>query len=226
MNIILSLLQLLSLGCFANTIVPLEKYTIPAARELAAVYQAQLEKVADQVYACTIPPGKGPWGIIPAGGLSFGKIIGNSEEQGIYLSLMLSVTFGKEDAFYRQSVDDQASGMISRYGMGLLRVMSSNGALANDPRLSGFGVIVAWPTLEKDPSGKKTIVQSAAFYVKKEALAKCLTDVSCLDGQKQELEKGAVTVYYKGAEKQPDALKLRLSDQSFLKGNSCFPQGR
>ena len=120
-----------------EAILPLEQYNTEKARALASTYRTQLRQLYDAVDRCY------PWVEIVKGGLGFRKPKGVSADDR-YLSLWVLVDQQITPAFAAAPPERRASAMFQRYGVDLLRRLSSQKSLVKDPALTGFAVVLTW----------------------------------------------------------------------------------
>lgn len=120
-----------------EAILPVEQHKTDKARALASTYRTQLRQIYDAVDRCY------PWVEIVKGGLGFRKPKGVSADDR-YLSVWVLVDQQITPAFAAAPPERRASAMFQRYGVDLLRRLSSQKSLVKDPALTGFAVVLTW----------------------------------------------------------------------------------
>lgn len=145
-----------------EAIIPLEQYTSDKARALATTYHVQLRQIYENVHHCL------PWLDIGKHGLGFRTPRG-AQGDDRYLSIWVWVEQQSNPGFAALPPARRASAMVSRYGVDLLRRLSSHPQLAAEPRLAGYSVVLTW--LKPDGrSGSQPVSETLAVFVDKTTL--------------------------------------------------------
>lgn len=145
-----------------EAILPLEQYTTDKARALASRHQAQLRQLYDTIDRCY------PWVEIVKGGLGFRKPKGVTSDDR-YLSLWVWVDQRITPAFAAAPPERRASAMFQQYGVELLRRLSSQNPLAEDPALTGFAVVLTWVKPNGAPSpAQQEVLETLVVFVDRE----------------------------------------------------------
>lgn len=141
-------------------IMPPEEYRSAAARSLATTYTTQLQQIYDNVYHCL------PWLDIKERGLGFRKPRG-AQGGDFYLSIWVWVEQVANPQFAAMLPARRASAMFSRYGVDLLRRLSSYPALAAEAGLAGYAVVLSW---QKPDGATRPVAETLAVFVDKATL--------------------------------------------------------
>jgi hypothetical protein len=120
-----------------EAIVGLEQYSTAKGRSLASTYQPQMRAFHDYLYHCV------PWIDVHKGGIGFRSPKGAGSDER-YLTVWIWVEQSQDRAFAAMSSERRASAMFSRYGVPLLRRMTTLDGVARDTNVDGFAVIVSW----------------------------------------------------------------------------------
>lgn len=145
-----------------EAILPLEQYTTDKARSLASRYQTQLSQIYETIDRCY------PWIEIVKGGLGFRKPRGAKADDR-YLSLWVWVDQQITPAFASAPAGRRASAMFQRYGVDLLRRLSSQKPLSADPALAGFAVVLQWVKPNGLPrQAQPDVLETLALFADKE----------------------------------------------------------
>lgn len=151
-----------------EAILPIEQYTTDKARSLASRYRAQLRGLYEKIDRCY------PWIEIVKGGLGFRKPKGVKADDR-YLSLWVWVDQQITPAFASAPADKRASAMFQRYGVELLRSLSSQKPLSADPGLAGFAVVLQWVKPNGPPRQAQTdVLETLALFADKETTSSFL----------------------------------------------------
>lgn len=125
-------------------IIPIERYTTEKARALALTHKNQLKRIYDVIYRCH------EWMEIPKRGLGFVAPRGTQGDER-YLKVWVWIDQRMTPAFAAAPVHQRASAMFQRYGLDLLRLISSHPPLMQDPALTGFAVVLTWMKPGSEP---------------------------------------------------------------------------
>lgn len=144
-----------------EAIIPLEQYTSDKARALATTYKVQLRQIHENVSHCL------PWLDIGRHGLGFRAPRG-AQGDDRYLSIWVWVEQQITPQFAAMPLAQRASAMFSRYGVDLLRRLSSHPQLAAEPRLAGYSVVLSWLKPDSsDKPGSQPVAETLAVFVDK-----------------------------------------------------------
>ena len=181
-------------------LIPRDRYTTPKARALATAHKGDLLKLYDHVYHCI------PWVDVAKSGIGFPKRLG-SETDDRYLSLWIDVDQSDDGGFRAMSRDRRASAMMSRYGVDMLRRMSTMTSTGGDPNLYGYSIILSWL---KPGDTSAPAKETLAFFVDKKSLGDYLG--KSLPGS--EFVSKSKYVMFDGKEKI-ESVKLEVWEDSF-----------
>jgi len=151
-----------------EAIIPLERYTSQKARALATAYQNRLKQIYTSIYHCY------EWMEIPKRGLGF---VSPKDAKGDerYLKVWVWIDQQVTPAFAAAASHQRASAMLQRYGLGLLRRLSSYPDLLGEPALTGFAVVLTWMKPGGAPRpGVLGINETLAIFVDKTTLQRFL----------------------------------------------------
>jgi hypothetical protein len=136
-----------------------DRYTSDKGRTLAATYSATLKQLNFTIYHCM------PWLEVPKEGIGFYKPRDASKDDR-YLSLRVYIEQEPSTEFSAMPIEQRASSMFSRYVGPLLRRMTRNSQVANDPSMDGFTVILEW--LKSAPiNGGRPVHETIAVFLDK-----------------------------------------------------------
>jgi hypothetical protein len=144
-----------------DAITPVDQYTTAKAKALAATYKTQLVEFYDNVYYCL------PWLGVTKNGIGFRQPKGATTDDR-YLSVWVSVDQMDDGSFARMPRQRRVSAMFSRYGVDLLRRLTSMTAAASDANVTGFSVVLSWLKPGGDPS--QPVTETLAFFIDKSPL--------------------------------------------------------
>lgn len=145
-------------------LMPLDRYTTPKARALASAHRADLLRLYDHIYHCI------PWVDVAKSGIGFPKRLG-SDTDDRYLSLWINVDQADDGGFRAMSRNRRASAMLSRYGVDMLRRMSTMTRAGGDTNLYGYSIILSWL---KPDDGTVPTKETLAFFADKRSLGEYL----------------------------------------------------
>jgi hypothetical protein len=141
--------------------VPLEKYTSEKGRQLARMYLADLRALYTGIYHCL------PWVEVEKESVGFQRPKFLSDGDPRYLSIRIYIEQDTSAAFESLAFADRASAMYSRYVGPMLERMTHSRALATDPKVDGFTIILDW----RKPSGARggrPVHETIAVFLEKE----------------------------------------------------------
>ena len=146
-----------------DRILPVDQYTSEKARTLAQKYAPALRDLNAGIYHCL------PWLEVPKESIGFFRPKHLAPDIR-FLSLEITVEQEPSREFARQSVEQRASAMFSRYVGPMLRRMTQHAALATDALVDGFTVIVDWLKPTSQP-GTQPVRETIAVFADRPTVA-------------------------------------------------------
>jgi len=143
-----------------DRLLPVDQYTSDKARTLATTHRQALRELNAGIYHCL------PWVELTRYSIGFYKPKHLSGDDR-YLSLRIFIEQDPSTDFARLRVEDRASAMFSRYVGPLLRRMTKDPAVAADPALDGFTVILEWMKQVPRAAGDRPIHETIAIFIEK-----------------------------------------------------------
>jgi hypothetical protein len=143
-----------------DRLLPVEQYTSDKARTLATTHAGALRELNAGIYHCM------PWVEVQKHSIGFFRpkhITGDDR----HLSLRIYIEQDPSPEFARLRVEDRASAMFSRYVGPLLRRMTKDPAVAADPALDGFTLILEWMKQAQRASGDRPVHETIAIFIEK-----------------------------------------------------------
>ncbi len=143
-----------------DRVLPVEQYTSDKARTLATTHAGALRELNAGIYHCM------PWVEVQKHSIGFFRpkhITGDDR----HLSLRIYIEQDPSPEFARLRVEDRASAMFSRYVGPLLRRMTKDPAVAADPALDGFTLILEWMKQAQRASGDRPVHETIAIFIEK-----------------------------------------------------------
>ncbi|MFQ5899400.1 MAG: hypothetical protein ACE5JN_14305 [Candidatus Methylomirabilia bacterium] len=184
-----------------EVLIPLERYTSEKARGLATTYATELQKIFTDVTDCL------PWVSVFKEGLGF-RTPRWAEGDDRHLSIWVWVEQRLTPAFAALSPAGRASAMLSRYGVDLLRRLSSYRSLLREPNLAGYAVVLSW--LKPDQAATRPVVETLTVFADKATVqgffARTMTPA-------QFLERAVVTAF--DGTRRLGRLALEIWDDTF-----------
>ena len=120
-----------------DRVLPADQYRSEKARQLAVKYASALRALNTSLYHCL------PWTDVQKHSIGFYKPKDTAGDDR-YLSARLYVEQDFAPAFARMSIEERASSMFSRYVIPMLRMMTRERRLLDDPAVAGFAVLLEW----------------------------------------------------------------------------------
>ncbi len=142
-----------------DRLLPIDQHTSDKARTLATTHAGALRELNAGLYHCM------PWVEVQKHSIGFfrPKSIDRDDR---YLSLRIYIERDPSPAFARLRVEDRASAMFSRYVGPLLRRMTKDPAVAADPDLDGFTLVLEW--MKQAPrTGDRPVHETIAIFIEK-----------------------------------------------------------
>lgn len=150
-----------------DVLIPLEKYTTPKGKSLASAHRTRLLQFSAQVYNCL------PWLSVHPGGVGFPRAR-DSQGDDRYLSAWFNVEQAEDAAFAALPQARRASAMFSRYGVDMLRRMSTLSDVVDDSDVTGLSVVLSWLKPGTNRPGRQPVSETFALFVDKATLREFL----------------------------------------------------
>jgi hypothetical protein len=147
-----------------DRILPPDQYKTEKAQQLATTHASALRDLNDSLYHCM------PWVEVQKHSIGFFKPK-DAPQDDRYLSVRIFVEQDPSPQFAALSVEERASSMFSRYVGPMLRRMSRNQALLNDPTVGGFAVIVEWLKQSPRPVDTRPVHETIATFIERPVVA-------------------------------------------------------
>jgi hypothetical protein len=141
----------------ADRVLPTGDYSTEKGKQLATRHDRALRDLSAEIYHCL------PWIEVKKAGLGFYRPKHMSGDDVRYLSLNVLVDQEPSADFMSLSREDRAGRMFSRYVAPLLRRMTREETVRRDEQVSGFSVIVSWPS--QAPSNGARVSETIAAFV-------------------------------------------------------------
>jgi len=152
-----------------DALMPLEKYTTLKGKSLASAHRTRLLKFSEQIYNCL------PWLDVRPGGLGFPRAR-DSQDDDRYLSTWIYVDQREDPVFAALPRERRVSAMFSRYGVDMLRRMSSLAEVVDDSDVSGLSVVLTWLKPGTSRPGNKAVNETFALFIDKTTLREFLAN--------------------------------------------------
>jgi hypothetical protein len=150
-----------------DVLIPLEKYTTPKGKSLASAHRTRLLQFSAQVYNCL------PWLSVHPGGVGFPRAR-DSQGDDRYLSAWFNVDQAEDAAFAALPQERRVSAMFSRYGVDMLRRMSTLSDVVDDSDVTGLSVVLSWLKPGTNRPGRQPVSETFALFVDKATLREFL----------------------------------------------------
>ena len=150
-----------------DALMPLEKYTTLKGKSLASAHRTRLLQFSAQIYNCL------PWLDVRRGGLGFPRAR-DSQDDDRYLSTWIYVDQREDPVFAALPRERRVSAMFSRYGVDMLRRMSSLAEVVDDGDVSGLSVVLTWLKPGTSRPGNKAVNETFALFIDKTTLREFL----------------------------------------------------
>jgi hypothetical protein len=181
-------------------LMPIESYTTAKGRTLATAHKPELLRLYDHIYYCL------PWVGVAKNGIGFPRRKG-AEADDRYFSVWIDVDQTDDGGFAALSRDRRASAMLSRYGVDLLRRMTTLTDVGSDANLFGYSIILSWL---KPGGGRNPSKETLAVFVDKGAL----TDYLARRLPGEDFVSRVRYLMFDGKE-QIDSIRLEVWEDSF-----------
>jgi hypothetical protein len=185
-------------------ILPADRYTSEKGRQLAATYASALRRLDASIYHCL------PWLEVQRHTIGFFKPKGATSDER-YLSIRVFVEQEPSPQFASLGAEGRASSMFSRYVGPLLRRMTREPSLLEDPAVGGFAVVLEWVKQGPARADGRPVHETIAAFVERSVAAHY---VAAPGGTSQLVERTRVL----GFDGETPLGQLRLSawDDDFL----------
>jgi len=151
-------------GPQTDRVLPMEEYRSDKARQLAATYAPALDGLNTHLYYCL------PWIEVQRHSIGFYKPK-NAVGDDRYLSLRLYIEQDASPEFTSMPLPQRASAMFSRYVGTLLRQMTRDRRLLDDPAVGGFAVILEWRKHGVQGVDHRPVHETIAVFMEKPLVA-------------------------------------------------------
>jgi hypothetical protein len=159
-------------GAFAapadDRILPVNQYTSEKARTLGTTHARALRELNAGIYHCM------PWVEVQKNSIGFFRPKHMTGDER-YLSLRIYIEQDPSPEFARFRIEERASAMFSRYVGPLLRRMTKDPAIAADPAVDGYTIILEWlKQTQQASSGDRPVHETIAIFIDKAAASRYL----------------------------------------------------
>ena len=143
-----------------DRILPVPEYTSEKAKNLAVTHLKALRALNADLYHCV------PWVEVQRQSIGFfrPKHIARDDR---YLSVRIYIEQDPSPQFAALRVEQRAGAMFSRYVGALLKRMTQDRAIAADPSIDGFTVILEWLKQAPRAAGARPVHETIAIFVEK-----------------------------------------------------------
>lgn len=143
-----------------DRILPVPEYTSEKAKNLAVTHLRALRALNGEFYHCV------PWVEVQKHSIGFfrPKHIARDDR---YLSVRIYIEQDPSPQFAALRVEQRAGAMFSRYVGALLARMTRDRALAADPSIDGYTVILEWLKQAPQAAGARPVHETIAVFVEK-----------------------------------------------------------
>lgn len=187
-----------------DRILALDQYSSEKARQLATTHARALSELNAAVYHCL------PWLEIQRQSIGFFRPKGSQGDER-YLSMRVYVEQDASPEFSRLTTEGRAAAMFSRYVGPLLRRMTADRNLMNEPAMDGFTIIIEWLKQGGATNGERPVHETIAVFITKAAAADYLAGRASAS----QLANGARVLGWDG-EAGLGELKLAAWDDNFV----------
>ena len=147
-----------------DALMPLEKYTTLKGKSLASTHRTRLLQFSAQIYNCL------PWLDVHPGGLGFPRAR-DSQDDDRYLSTWIYVDQREDAVFAALPQERRVSAMFSRYGVDMLRRMSTLADVVDDSDVAGLSVVLSWLKPGTSRPGRQAVNETFALFIDKATAA-------------------------------------------------------
>ena len=146
-----------------DRVLATDQYTTDKGRALGAAHARALQELNVGIYHCW------PWVDVQKGWIGFYRPKGTPQDDR-YLSVHIYIEQDPSPAFGKMKFEERSAAMFSRYVGPLLKRMTRDAALTNDPSLDGFTAILEWMKQVPPINGRPVHETIAVFLEKTPAL--------------------------------------------------------
>jgi hypothetical protein len=146
-----------------DRVLPVDQYTTDKSRRLGATHVRALQELNAGIYHCW------PWVDVQKGWIGFYRPRG-AQQDDRYLSVHIYIEQDPSPAFGQLPFEHRAAAMVSRYVGPLLKRMTRDAALTNDPSLDGFTAFLEWRKQAPAVNGRPVHETVVVFMDKASAL--------------------------------------------------------
>ena len=158
-----------------DRLLPVELYTSEKAKALGATHREALRALNAGIYHCM------PWVEIQKHSIGFFRPKYATLDDR-YLAVRIYIEQDPSSEFARFRVEERASAMFSRYVGPMLRRMTKDPAVAADPTLDGFTVILEWMKQTPRNAGDRPIHETIAIFIDKQTAVDYLSHAIAITG--------------------------------------------
>jgi hypothetical protein len=187
-----------------DRLLPVELYTSDKAKALGTTHREALRSLNAGVYHCM------PWVEVQKHSIGFFRPKQVTADDR-YLSIRIYIEQDPSPEFARFRVEERASAMFSRYVGPMLRRMTKDPAVAADPALDGFSVILEWMKQIPRAAGERPIHETIAIFIDKQVAVDYLANAIAI----ADVAKQARVLAFDG-ETPLGPLKLAVWDDNFV----------
>jgi hypothetical protein len=142
----------------ADGVLPPARYNSDRGRQLAVVHAEALRRLDAELYHCL------PWVEIHKDSLGFFRPRHSAQDER-YLSVRIFVEQDPSAAFAALSPAERASAMFSRYVGPMLRRMTRDPLVRQDPRIDGLAIVIDWLKQTARGKGDRPVHETIAVFV-------------------------------------------------------------
>ena len=146
-----------------DRVLAADQYTTDKSRKLGATHVRALQELNATIYHCW------PWVETQKASIGFYRPKG-AQQDDRYLAIRIYIEQDPSPAFGKMKFEERSAAMFSRYVGPLLKRMTRDAAVANDPSLDGFTAILEWMKQVPPINGRPVHETIAVFIDKPSAL--------------------------------------------------------
>jgi len=136
-----------------------DQYTTDKSRRLGATHVRALQDLNAGIYHCW------PWVETQKSSIGFYRPKG-AQQDDRYLAIRIYIEQDPSPVFGKMKFEERSAAMFSRYVGPLLKRMTRDDALANDPSLDGFTAILEWMK-QAPPINGRPVHETVAIFIDK-----------------------------------------------------------
>ena len=145
----------------SEKLIPLERYITPKGQTLARAHQPQLVQFSEHIWGCL------PWLDVQKHSIGFRAAEGRARRRPLPLDRGSSFPRRKIRSSPRMPQTRRMSAMFSRYGVDLLRRMTSVHDVLADSNVHGFSVVLSWLKPGTSRPGAQPVNETLALFIDK-----------------------------------------------------------